>query len=66
MMIVFAVSLVILYCSFSSLILLSSDMISFYIYSIGLIQNCKVLSDTRVGPLTKKEYGFAVKSKSDE
>ena len=62
MLIVFAVSLLISYCSFTSLILLLSNTTSFYIYLIRLIQKCKKLYNAIVGSLTKKEYRFAAKS----
>ena len=48
---VFAASLLILHCSFSSLILSSIVMISFYIISERL---SKGLSDARIASITKK------------
>ena len=53
-------SLLVLYCSFSSLILSSIVMISFYILSKRFSLKCDGLSDARVTSITKKEYGFAV------
>ena len=54
----FATSLLILYCSFSTLLLSSLVMISFCILSTRFF--LKGLSDARVASVTKKEYGFAV------
>ena len=48
------------YCSFSSLILSSIVMISFYILSIRFFLKHIGLSDARVVSVTKKEYSFAV------
>ena len=49
---------VISYCSFSSLILPSVAIMSFYILSRRFFLKCKWLSDTRVASRTKNEYGF--------
>ena len=54
----FAASLLISYCSISSLILQSITMISFYIYSKKIFLKRKGLSDAMVASITKKEYGF--------
>ena len=48
------------YYSFSSLILLSIAMISFYILSNRFFLKREGLSDVRVASITKEEYGFAV------
>ena len=53
-------SLSISLCSFSSLILSSIAMISFYILSKRFFLKCKGLSEARIPPITKKEYGFVV------
>ena len=58
--VIFAVSLLILYCSFLSLILSSIAMISFYILPKRFFLKRKGLSDAIVAKITKKEYGFAV------
>ena len=55
-----AASLLILYCGFLSLILLSIVMISFYILSKRFFLKRKEISDARVVSVTKNEYGFAV------
>ena len=55
-----AVSLLIWYCSFSSLILSSFVMISFYVICKRFFLKRKGLSDVKVASITKKEYGFAV------
>ena len=55
-----AAFLIISYCSFSSLILLSVVLISFYIASERLFLKREGLSDTKVLSITKKEYGFVV------
>ena len=57
---VFAASLFTSYYSFSSLILSSIVVISFYIFFIKLFLKCKLLSEERVVSFTEKEYGFAV------
>ena len=57
---IFTASLLISYCSFSSLILSSLIMISFYILSEILFLKRKGLSDARVVSITKSKYGFAV------
>ena len=56
----FAASLLILYCSFSSLILSSFVVISFYILSTRFFLQRKELSDAKVVSIIKKEYGSAV------
>ena len=48
------------YYSFSSLILSSIAMISFYILSNRFFLKREGLSDVRVASVTKEEYGFAV------
>ena len=55
---IFAVSLLILYYSFSSLILLWIVMISFYIIPTRLLLKCSILSEEKVVWFTKEEYGF--------
>ena len=57
---IFAVSLLILYCSFPSLIFLSIVMITFYILQRRLHLKHKELSDARLLSVTKKEHVFAV------
>ena len=57
---IFAASLLISYCNFSSVISSSIVMISFYILSKRLFLKPKGLSDARVASINKKEYGFAV------
>ena len=57
---IFAASLLISNCSFSSLILSAIVMISFYILSKRLLLICKGLTDARIVSNTKKEHGFAV------
>ena len=57
---IFTASLLISYCSFSSLISSSIVMNSFYILSIRFFLKRKGLSDARVEIITKKEYGFEV------
>ena len=54
---IFAPSLLISYCSFSSLILSSIVMIN-YILSKRFFLKREELSDARVVSITKKEYGF--------
>ena len=56
---IFAAYLLISYCRFSTLILSSIVMISFYILSKGLFLKHEELSDARVVSITKTEYGFA-------
>ena len=51
--------LLVSYCTFSSLILSSVSMISFYILSERFFLKRKGLSDARVVSITKKEYDFA-------
>ena len=58
--VIFAVSLLILYCSFLSLILSSIAMISFYILSKRFFLKRKGLSDAILAKITTKEYGFVV------
>ena len=57
---IFAASLLILYCSFPSLILSSTVLISFYILSKTFFLKRERLSDGRVVSITKNEFGFAV------
>ena len=57
---IFAASLLILYCSFSSLILLWILMISFYILFKRFFLKCEELYDAIIVSITKKEYSFAV------
>ena len=57
---VFAVSLLISYCSFPSLILSSISITSFYIISKRFFLKNEVLPDARVASIPNKEYGFAV------
>ena len=57
---VFAASMLISYCTFSSLILSSIVMIIFYILSKRFFLKREGLSDARVASIIKKEYGFAV------
>ena len=58
--VIFAVSLLILYCSFLSLILSSIAMISFYILPKRFFLKRKGLSDEIVAKITTKKYGFVV------
>ena len=58
--VIFAASLLISYCIFSSLILSSIVMIKFYIASERWHLKRKRSSDGKVVSLTKKEFGFAV------
>ena len=58
--IILATSLLISYCSFSSLILSLIVTISFYVLYNKLFLKLEGLSDARVVSFTKKEYGFAV------
>ena len=48
-----------LHCSFSSLILSSISMISFYIFFKRLRLKYKGISEAGVVTLTEKEHGFA-------
>ena len=57
---IFAASLLILNCNFSSLILLSVLIISFHVLSKRFFLKREGLSGARVVSITKKEYGFAV------
>ena len=57
---IIAASLLMLYCSFSPLILLPFAIISFDILSKRFVLTCEGLSDARVSPITKEEYCFAV------
>ena len=57
---IFAASLLTPYCSFSSLILSSIVMISFYNLSKKVFLKHEEFSDVRVVLITKKEYGFPV------
>ena len=56
----FGASLLISYCSISSLILSSLFMNSIYIVSKRFFLKHEELSDARVVSVTKKEYGFAI------
>ena len=55
-----AASLLILYCGFLSLILLSIVTISFYILSKRFFLKREEISDARVVSITKSGYSFAV------
>ena len=57
---IFVASLLILHCTFSSLILSSIVIISFYILSKKLFMKREELSDARVVSKTNSEYGFGV------
>ena len=57
---IFAASLLISYCSFSSLIFSSIVMINFYLVSKRFFLKREELSDARVVSITKTEYGCAV------
>ena len=57
---VLTASMLISNCSFSSLILSSIVMISFYIFSKRFFLTGEGLSNAKVASITKKEYGFAV------
>ena len=57
---IFYACLLVSYCNFSSLILSSIVMISFYILSERIFLKHQGLSDAKVASITKKEYGFAV------
>ena len=54
MLIFFAASLLIPYCSFSSLVPPSIFMISFYILSKRFFLKCEASSDARAASITKK------------
>ena len=56
---IFYASLLISYCSFSSLIFSLIVMISFYILSKRFFLKREGFSDARVIAITKKEYGFS-------
>ena len=56
----FAASLLISYCSFSSLFIASIVVISFYILSKRFFLKREGLFDPRVASITKTDYGFAV------
>ena len=56
---IFVSSLLILYCSLSSLILSSIVTIGFYVFSIILLLKRAGLYDATVASITKQEYGFA-------
>ena len=58
---IFEAFLLISYCNFLSLILLSVVMISFYILSKRFFLKRKGLSNVRVASITKKQYVFAVR-----
>ena len=53
---IFPASLLIKYCSFSSIIIIIDC--HDYILSIRFFLKCKGLSNARVASATKKEYGF--------
>ena len=55
---IFAASLLISCFSFSSLIMSSFDIISFYILSKRFLLKHKGLSDAKVASITKKEYSI--------
>ena len=57
---IFAASLLMSYCSYSSLILSSIIMISLYILSKWLCMKHKGLSQQRVVSIAKNEYRFTV------
>ena len=57
---IFATSLLISYCSFSSVILSSILITGFYILSKRFFLKRERLSDTRLASITKKEYSFTV------
>ena len=59
---IFNASLLIIYHKFSSLVLSSIAMVSFYILSKRLRLRRKWLSDARLVSVTKTEYDFAVHS----
>ena len=58
----FAASLLISDCNFSSLIISSVIIISFYVLSERFFLNKKGLSNPRITSITKNEYGFSVNS----
>ena len=53
-------SLLTIYCNFSSLILSSNVIISFYFLSKRFFLKREGLSVARVASITKKQYGFLV------
>ena len=55
---IFAASLLILYCSFPSLILSPTVLISFYILSKTFFLKREILSDGRVVSITKNDFGL--------
>ena len=55
---IFTAYLLILYCTFSSLILSTMAMVSFYILSLRFFLQSKGLSDATVVSITKTEYDF--------
>ena len=57
---IFAASLLISHCNFSSLILSLIAMISFYILSKRFFLKRQRLSDARLVSITNNEYGFLV------
>ena len=57
---IFAASLLISYCSFSSLILSSIVMIGLYILSKRFFLKRTGVSDAKVVSITQKEYCFSV------
>ena len=57
---IFAACLITSYCNFSSLILASILMISFYILSERFFPKHKELSDAGVTSITKTEFRFGV------
>ena len=57
---IFVGSVLLLYCTFSSLILSSMVMINFYIHSKIFFLKREELSNGRVVSITKKEYVFVV------
>ena len=57
---IFAASLFISYCSFSSLIWSSVVMASFYVISKRFFLKHNLLSDARLQSFIKREYGFAM------
>ena len=56
---IFTASMLISYCSFSSLILSSVVTISFHVPCKKLFLKCKELSDAKVVSFTKEECGLA-------
>ena len=59
---IFAASLLILYCSFPSLILSPTVLISFYILSKTFFLKREILSDGRVVSITKNDFGLWIYS----